>query len=289
MITVVGSANVDIVAEADVFPNQGETVRGSSFQTTPGGKGANQAVACARLGEEVQLIGTVGSDLFSETIIKNLKEQLVDTTYVEQVSGPSGVAVILLTAGDNRIISIPGANHSLTVERINAARDVFRNSTIVMLQLEIPTEVVWCVLHICKEFQVPVIMDPAPATSFCHDFLPYIRYVTPNETECQQIFGTSMEEAIKQYPNKLLVTLGKEGVRYHDGKQQIHIPAVEAHVVDTTGAGDTFNGALAAQLHRQKSLFQALQFATVAAALSVEKFGAQGGMPTNKEVQAKLT
>ncbi|WP_301107893.1 ribokinase [Sporosarcina sp.] len=288
MITVVGSANVDVIAEAEIFPVQGETVRGKSFQTAPGGKGANQAVACAKLGETVQLIGSIGSDEFGQTILANLRNQKVGTAYIYQTDGPSGVAVILLTEEDNRIISIPGANHALKPERIKELLDVIRNSQLVMIQLELPKSVVWQVLKLCKQFQVPVVMDPAPSGSFQLDFMPYLTYLTPNETECAAIFGASMEEAAEKYPNQLLVTLGSKGVCYHDGERLIHVDAVPAKVIDTTGAGDTFNGALASQLVRQCDLQQAIQFANAAASLSIEKFGAQGGMPSRQEVLRKI-
>ncbi|GKV66102.1 MULTISPECIES: ribokinase [Sporosarcina] len=288
MITVIGSANIDVIAEAENFPVQGETVRGRNFQTAPGGKGANQAVACARLGEEVQLIGSVGSDEYGSLIMQNLHNQNVGIKYVQQIDGPSGVAVILLTDGDNRIISIPGANHALIPERIGLLRDVIRDSDLIMMQLEIPIAVVWRVLILCKELQVPVMMDPAPSSSFHLKFMPYLTYVTPNETECFALFGTSIEEAAARYPNQLLVTLGSRGVCYHDGKQLIHVDAIPAKIVDTTGAGDTFNGALASQLACGHDLQQAIQFANAAASLSIEKFGAQGGMPDRPEVFARL-
>ena len=284
MITVIGSANMDVIAQADKFPLQGETVRGKDFQTTPGGKGANQAVACARLGQEVQLIGTTGTDSFAEMIVKNLQEQRVDTSYIKHVEGPSGVAVILLTEGDNRIISIPGANHALTPERIGELESIIGASQLVMMQLELPTDTVWHVLKLCEKLGTPIMMDPAPSSSFQLEFMPYVRYLTPNETECAQLFGTTIEETAANYPNKLLVTLGNDGVCYHDGERIIHVPGVHAKVVDTTGAGDTFNGALASRLVAGNNLQSAVQFANVAASLSVGKFGAQGGMPTMQDV-----
>ncbi len=288
MITVIGSANMDVIAQADKFPLQGETVRGKDFQTAPGGKGANQAIACARLGQEVQLIGTVGMDSFSEIIIENLLTQQVETSYITQVEGPSGVAVILLTEDDNRIISIPGANHSLTTERIDELRSVIAESELVMMQLELPVETVWHVLKLCKELHVPVMMDPAPSSSFQQEFMSYLTYVTPNETECAQLFATTIEETVANYPNQVLVTLGKDGVCYHDGQQVIYVPGMPTQVVDTTGAGDTFNGALASGLVQGTDLQSAIRFANMAASLSVGKFGAQGGMPTMQEVVARV-
>lgn len=288
MITVIGSANIDVIAEAEIFPVQGETVRGTSFQTAPGGKGANQAVACARLGEDVQLIGSVGSDEFGRTILDNLRSEQVGTDFIQQTEGSSGVAVILLTEQDNRIISIPGANHSLRPERIIELKAVICDSDLVVIQLEIPPAVVMQVLKLCKEYQVPVMMDPAPSGSFHLEYMPYLTYVTPNETECAVLFGNSVEVAAADYPNQLLVTLGSKGVCYHDGEQFIQVEAVPAEIVDTTGAGDTFNGALASRLVQGSDLRQAIQFANAAASLSIEKFGAQGGMPSEAEVLDKM-
>lgn len=288
MITVVGSANIDVIAQAAEFPLQGETVRGEKFQLALGGKGANQATACARLGQAVQLIGTVGTDSFSEMIIDNLRNQQVGTSYITQVEGASGAAVILLTEEDNRIISIPGANHALTTERIDELSSVIAESELVMMQLELPTDTVWHVLKLCREVAVPVMMDPAPSSSFQLDFMPYVTYLTPNETECAQLFATSIEEAVTDYPNQLLVTLGKEGVCYHDGEQIIHVPGMPTHVVDTTGAGDTFNGALASGLVQGNNLQSAIRFANIAASVSVGKFGAQSGMPTMQEVAERV-
>ncbi|PIC68088.1 ribokinase [Sporosarcina sp. P16a] len=287
MITVIGNANIDLIAQADKFPLQGETVRGKDFQTAPGGKGANQAVACAKLGHKVQLIGTTGTDSFGEMIVANLRKQQVDTSYITQVEGPSGVAVILLTEGDNRIISIPGANHALSVERMKELKSIIGASQLVMMQLELPVDTVWYVLKLCKDLEVPVMMDPAPSTSFQMEYMPYVRYLTPNETECAQLFGTSIEETVTNYPNQLLVTLGKDGVCYHNNEEIVFVPGVPAQVVDTTGAGDTFNGALASRLVQGSDLQSAVEFANVAASLSVGKFGAQGGMPTMLEVVKK--
>ncbi|PID22009.1 ribokinase [Sporosarcina sp. P3] len=288
MITVIGSANMDVIAQADKFPLQGETVRGKDFQTAPGGKGANQAVACAKLGQNVQLIGTTGMDSFGEMIKANLRRQRVDISNMTQTEGPSGVAVILLTEGDNRIISIPGANHALTPERIGELKSVIGASQLVMMQLELPIDTVWAVLKLCEELEVPVMMDPAPSSSFQLEYMPYVRYLTPNETECAELFGTSIEETVTNYPNQLLVTLGKDGVCYHDGEQIIYVPGVPAEVVDTTGAGDTFNGALASRLVQGSTLQSAVQFANVAASLSIGKFGAQGGMPIEQEVVKRV-
>ena len=286
MITVIGSANMDIAAQADKFPLQGETVRGSDFMMAPGGKGANQAVACSRLGQHVRLIGTTGTDSFGGMIRKNLRAQRVDTSYMTQVDGPSGAAVILVTEGDNRIISIPGANHALTIARIDEIKDVIAASRLVLMQLELPADTVLHVLKLCKTAGVPVMMDPAPSSSFRMDYMEYVRYLTPNETECARLFGDSMEETVTRYLEKVIVTLGKDGVCYHDGERIVRVPGVAAEVVDTTGAGDTFNGALASRIAQGEELRSAIVFANTAASLSVGKPGAQGGMPTTEEVLA---
>lgn len=288
MITVIGSANIDIIVESDRFPMQGETVRGKTFATAPGGKGANQAVASARLGEQVQLIGSAGTDDFGRKIIHNLQVQNVITDHIQQVDGPSGTAVILLSEQDNRIISIPGANHALTPIRLNELKQAIQNSSLIMMQLELPEETVRHALELCREAAVPVLMDPSPASSFKKDYMKYVTWLTPNETECAKIFGLRAKEAVELYPNRLLVTLGSEGVVFHDGTKFIQIPAIQANTMDTTGAGDTFNGALASRLVSSVSLKEAIRFANAAASLSVEKFSAQGGMPAKEEVEKRL-
>lgn len=289
MITVIGSMNMDIVVQTDNFPVQGETVLGQLFTTVPGGKGSNQAVAAARLGSKVQMLASVGMDSFGSELLADLKANGVNTDSVIQTEeAATGIANILLSEGDNRIIVVPGANYSLTVESIKNMKETIQQSTFVIMQLEIPIPVVKYTLELCLELNVPVLLNPAPASGFQLEFMDYIAYLTPNETECELIFGENMEATLEKYPNKLIVTLGSDGARYFDGNKHIVVPGFKTNAIDTTGAGDTFNGALVHALGQGLSLEQAVRFANASASLSVEKFGAQGGMPSHEEVVNRL-
>ncbi|WP_346728961.1 ribokinase [Lederbergia citrea] len=290
LITVVGSMNMDIVVETNKLPEKGETILGKEFNTFPGGKGANQAVAAARLGGEVQMIASVGNDVFGKELTENLSHENIDITHVSISSEkPTGIANIILSENDNRIIVIPGANNDLSTEHIQQLKETIQLSKVVIVQLEILPETVRSVLEICKEFNVPVVFDPAPAQYFDPTFIPYIKYMTPNEHECEQLFGLNMEAALEKYPNQLIVTLGKDGVRYFDGKEHIKIAGINTNVVDTTGAGDTFNGALGYALSEKYELKDAIMFANAASSLSVEKLGAQAGMPSKEDVEKRLS
>lgn len=289
MITVIGSINMDLVVQTAIFPQQGETVLGSQFHTVPGGKGANQAVAAGRLGSAVQMIATVGKDGFGDELIKNLNDNNVDTNNVFRSStSATGIANILLNNNDNRIIVIPGANYELDVEKIKSIDETIAKSDLIILQLEIPIETVEYVINRCQTLGIPVLLNPAPAAGFKKEWMDKITYLTPNETECELIFGANMEQALRTYPNKLIVTVGRDGARYYDGKQIIEVKGYVTTPVDTTGAGDTFNGALAHGIVSGKSLAEAIQYANIAASLSIEQFGAQGGMPSDLAVVNRL-
>ena len=280
-ITVVGSINLDMVTTAERLPDQGETMMGQGFETAPGGKGANQAVAAARLGADVTLIGCVGDDPFGQLLLSNLKKEGVSVTGVEPVTDTStGVATILVTDNDNRIIVTPGANNHVTPAYVQHYLSLINQSDIVVLQLEIPIETIQYVTAYCKAHNITVILNPAPIQALPQEILNNVTYVTPNETEAQAL-------NIKQ--QQLITTLGAQGVKYDDDGKTVVIPGFSVNVVDTTGAGDTFNGALAVCLAEGKSLKQAIRFANAAAALSVQTFGAQGGMPTREAVNKLLS
>lgn len=288
MITVVGSINMDLVVRTNRFPKQGETALGDLYTTVPGGKGANQAVAAARLGAKVQMIGAVGTDAFGDELLTGLAAENIDVGLVKRVAGTSGIANILLSEGDNRIIVVPGANHAIEAHELEALESILAASDMVILQLELPIPVVQQTLEICHKHNVPTILNPAPADAYTKELLAYATYLTPNETEAEEIFGAAWQQAIEQYPNRLIVTLGKKGARYFDGRQHILVEGFETHVVDTTGAGDTFNGAFAVALAEHMPFAEAVRFANAAASLSVEKFGAQGGMPSRQEVKKRM-
>lgn len=279
MITVVGSINMDLVVQTDRFPKQGETTLGTLYTTVPGGKGANQAVAAARLGSEVQMIGAVGQDAFGTELVAGLESEGIQGESIKRIDGASGIANILLSEGDNRIIVVPGANYSVTAEEMVAFTEQLVASDLVIMQLEMPIPVIQQTLEICHQHGVPSILNPAPASGFTADFLPYCTYLTPNETEAKEIFGENWEKALEEYPNRLVVTLGQKGAQFYDGQKHVTVSGFSTKVVDTTGAGDTFNGALAVAIVEGQGFEEAVRFANAAASLSVEKFGAQGGMP----------
>ncbi|ANY72006.1 ribokinase [Paenibacillus ihbetae] len=286
-ITVIGSASMDLVVTSATRPGAGETVLGDSFKTVPGGKGANQAVAAARLGAEVTMIGRVGDDSFGQVILNNLKGNGIVADYVEPVTDmESGTAHIILAEGDNSIVFVKAANDLVTPDYVDRAAEVIQGSDIVLIQQEIPEETVVHVSDLCAKYGVPLILNPAPARPVPQSVIEKAAYITPNEHEAAVLFGEEpLGEVLKRYPNKLIVTEGKKGVRYYDGSQEVVVPGYKVEAVDTTGAGDTFNGAFAVALAEGMILSDSLDFANRAAALSVMKFGAQGGMPTRREVE----
>lgn len=287
MITVIGSINMDLVVGTDRFPKQGETVLGNLYTTVPGGKGANQAVAAARLGDQVHMVGAVGNDTFGIQLLDGLEKEQIDTQGVKKTNGASGIANILLSEGDNRIIVVPGANHELANADIDAQKATIKKSSMVILQLELPISVVEYTLQVAKELGVPAILNPAPAAGFT-EAMKQADFLTPNETEAEELFGTNWELELERYPNRMVVTLGKNGARYFDGDKHVTVEGFPTTAVDTTGAGDTFNGALAVALSEGSDFKEAVRFANAAASLSVEKFGAQGGMPNRQEVVSRM-
>ncbi|MFY4775817.1 ribokinase [Metabacillus sp. RGM 3146] len=289
-ITVIGSASMDLVVEAKKRPAIGETIMGESFKTVPGGKGANQAVAAARLGADVTMIGCVGDDAFGEQILANLKENGVRTEYMKPVThAESGTAHITLAEGDNSIIVVKGANQYVLPSLVEKALDVVRESDMVLIQQEIPEETVEYVSEICDKVNIPLLLNPAPARPVSEKVLKQAAYLTPNESEANVIFEKiSITDALKQFPNKLLITEGSKGARFYNGMEEMTVPSFKVEAVDTTGAGDTFNAGFAVAISEGMSLEESIRFANRAASLSVTKFGAQGGMPTRAEVEKEL-
>lgn len=285
-IMVIGSISTDFNVQTDRRPKVGETVKGQSFSTSFGGKGANQAVAAARLGANVHMVGTVGSDEFGHLLIDNLEANSISTTLVEQVNNvESGSAHIILADNDNSIIYIPGANNEFKEERLDKLKDEMKTAEYVIIQNEIPMPIISGLIEICDELSVKIIYNPAPAEEMDLDLIDKVTYFTPNENEFSLLFPElTLEEGLKTYPNKLIITLGDEGVAYSNGEEIIQIPSYKVKVKDTTGAGDTFNGALAYALSVDADLKTSIQFANLVAAISIQKDGAQGGMPTLEEV-----
>lgn len=291
-IGVVGSINMDMTVKAERIPLKGETLKGEDLKYIPGGKGANQAVAAAKLGAEVEMFGCVGDDAAGASLIKNLEETGVGTKHIKTVSGvPTGLAMITVGDHDNTIIVVAGANDHVDIDYVKEIKDSLLECEMVLLQHEIAQETIEYVVGLCAENGVKVILNPGPARPVKQEILEKLTYLTPNEHEAVIIFGQtlSFEEMMKKYPEKLVITQGSRGVSVClKNGEIVLVPARKANVVDTTGAGDTLNGAFAVAVTEGRSIEDALLFANTAAGLSTEKFGAQGGMPSYHEVKKAM-
>lgn len=297
-IVVVGSINMDLVGKTERMPRGGETLLGSDFRMVPGGKGANQAVAVARTGGHVKMLGRVGADIFGERLIANFQENGIDTRLVKETPEvPTGVAIILVDdTGENSIVVVPGANNSVLREDLELARDVLETAKVILVQLEIPLDTVEAVIGMAKQAGVPVILDPGPARPLKPELLAQVDIITPNEHEAQVLAGEKLQgidEAQKVAVKLLgygiktvLLKLGGDGVIIATKEQLEHIPAHEVEVEDTTAAGDSFAGGLAVALAEGYCLRDAVQFANAVGALAVTKLGAQAAIPTRQEVEA---
>ena len=295
-IVVVGSSNTDMVVKVPHIPAPGETVMGSELLTIPGGKGANQAVGAARAGGDVVFIACVSDDTFGTESIENYKKDGIDTSYIKVKPGMhSGVALINVAAdGENSIAVAPGANSHLLPEDITRARDAFAGAGAVLVQLEIPMETVSAVAEIAEEIGIPMILNPAPGAKLSRDLLKRISVITPNETEAALLTGTGKvnDDTIPVMAKELydlgietvVLTLGSRGVYLLNSEFQGMIPGYRVKAVDTTAAGDVFNGALACALSANKPVREAIDFAQRAAAISVTRMGAQPSAPYLKEI-----
>ncbi len=290
-ILVVGSINMDLVVRVPHAPAPGETVLGGDFTTFPGGKGANQAVAAARMGGEVTMVGRVGNDDFGNTLIHGLLENKVKTTRVtKDSSAPSGIAMIAVAAdGENMIVVASGANMQVSIEDINKARELMREADLLLLQLETPVEVVSAAVELAKVYDVPVVLNPAPAQPLSESLLAKIDVITPNENELAVLSGeANLADGIQKLlgwgVKNLVVTLGANGTRVVSEGIDQHLPAYKVTAVDTTAAGDAFNGALAVALAEGKTLHAAVNDGMAAGALAATKRGAQPSLPTREAV-----
>lgn len=290
-IVVVGSINMDLVTQAPRFVGPGETILGERFLTVPGGKGANQAVAAARLGAEVVLVGATGNDAFGQQLRQGLVAEGIDLTHAIQLDDcASGTASITVAGGENQIIVVPAANARVTPAQVEHARALIARADVVLVQMEIPLETVEATLRIGRRLRVPVILNPAPAQKLPVDWLKLARYVTPNQHELAILLGGDSREdfrtLMQRAPCPVVLTRGAEGAWYREQDEPIHQSGFQVDVVDSTGAGDTFNAALAVFLHEGVAI--AVRKACAAAALSVGKVGAQGGMPSLHELEPLL-
>jgi ribokinase len=301
-IVVVGSINLDLVGATQRIPIAGETVAGLSFQTFPGGKGANQAVAAARLGASVSMLGKLGTDAFGAQLRESLEESKVNTDGIEVVPGSSGVALIATDAqGQNAITVVSGANAYLSPVDLDTHIDTIRSAGILLTQLEIPLETVQYLGEIAIREGIPLVLDPAPARALSASLLKCVDWLTPNETEACFLLGWATgelsNEALEDAANALLalgsqnviIKLGGRGcfVALLDGTRQL-MPAYGVRAIDTTAAGDAFNGALAVALLNGQDALSSASWATAVAAISVTRRGAQPSMPTSLEVDRFL-
>ncbi len=291
-ILVVGSINMDLVVRVPHSPGPGETVLGGDFETFPGGKGANQAVAAARMDGEVTMVGRVGIDAFGDSLIQGLLENNIKTTHViKDPETSTGVAMIAVSAdGENMIVVASGANYKISPDDVNDARDLMRETDLLLVQLECPLEAVAAAVDLANAYDVPVVLNPAPAQSLPKTILANVDVLTPNENELMLLSGEqNMEKAIHKLKSwgvkNLVITLGANGVRVVTGDMDRHLPAHEVTAVDTTAAGDAFNGAMAVILAEGKPLLEAVQYGLAAGALATTKHGAQPSLPTRAAVE----
>lgn len=295
-ILVVGSINMDLVINVDEMPKKGQTILGENFNQIPGGKGANQAVAVARLGGNVAMIGKVGQDNFGNKLIQTMNSDGVDTSFIKSEKDIStGVALITVDrSGENSIVVAPGANYEIEKKDIDKAKKLIEYSKIVITQLEIPIEIVEHTLNKAKENGKYTILNPAPAQVLDRDIIKNIDLLTPNETELEILSGISIknEEDIRKAAQKLIdlgikeliITLGDSGCIYVNKNTFKKYDAYKVVPVDTTGAGDSFNAAIAVGLSHEKDIDEIIDFALKVGALAVTKEGAQSSLPYIDEV-----
>ena len=295
-ICVIGSLNMDLVVNVDTMPKPGQTIIGSNFKEVPGGKGANQAVAMARLNGNVSMIGKVGEDGFGQTLINSLKNDKVDTTYIQTSKGATGVALITVDKNaQNSIVVSPGANFEVKEDDIDNTIEAIKNSDIVVLQLETPLNTIKYALNKAKELNKYTILNPAPAVKLDDEIIKNVDLLTPNETELEIISGVSIETEediqkaaqimIEKGVKELIVTLGSKGSLYINKEKSMFKKAYKVEAVDTTAAGDSYTGALAVALSQDKNIEDAMDFASKVGALSVLKEGAQSSLPTLEDVK----
>lgn len=299
-VVIFGSLNMDLVVHVPRFPEASETLMGEAFTTAPGGKGANQAVACARLGTPTRMIGRVGDDPFGHALLEALRMQHVNTESVAVVPGSSGMAVIELEAGgQNRIIVIPGANGTLGAEDLDRLKVALNGAAALLLQLEVPLSAVVAAARLARAQGVFVMLDPAPAQELPGELYDLTDLLTPNGTEAAALVGFQVttdddvakaaRELLARGAREVIIKRGARGVFWANGQTARHLPAFQVEAVDTVAAGDAFNGGLAAALSQGHTLYDAIRWGQATAALSVSRAGAQSSLPTRPEVAELMT
>ena len=301
-ILVIGSINLDLVAVTPRIPVSGETVLGTSFHTFSGGKGANQAFAAARLGAPVSMLGKVGNDAFGAQLRGSLQAADVDTSAIEEVATSSGIAQIVIASnGENIIVVVPGANAHLLPADLDRHIELIQRAGIILAQLEIPMDTVSYLAALARKENIPLMLDPAPAQPLPQSLLGAADWLTPNESEACTLLGIAVQELpamqlqdianslLQQGARNVVLKLGGRGcyLALADGRRTL-VPAFEVSAVDTTAAGDAFNGAFAVSLMEGHDAIQSASWASAVAAISVTRAGAQPSMPTRTEVEQFL-
>jgi ribokinase len=297
-IIVIGSLNADLVVRAPRFPAPGETISGEDLAIIPGGKGANQAVAAARHGTSVAMVGRVGIDSFGLTLTQNLQQNKVDIAHIQSDESATGTAIIVVDAnGQNSIVLSPGANGKVTPADVEIVP--FQDAKMLLLQLEIPLETVIHAASLARQNGLRVILNPAPARLLPNDLLANVDILIPNESELGTLTGIPVTDIDSAGPaakmllakgiQTVIVTLGSNGALIVTNDRAMHIPAFQVDVVDTTAAGDAFIGGLAAALLKGKSLEEAVRYGNASGALAATKFGAQPSLPSKNEVEQLMS
>jgi ribokinase len=298
-VVVVGSLVFDFVASAPALPKPGETLLGNHFGMYPGGKGANQAVQAARLGAEVYLIGRVGSDTPGDQLLESLRKDGVNSEFVTRDSevGTAACCIHVDEQGRNSIVIVPQANAALTPAQVVAGRQILESADVVLAQLEVPLPAVQCAFELARAQGIPTILNPAPAQPLPAVLLANCSYLTPNEPEMESLTGVRQGDdqsdwesraagkLQEQQPVAVIITLAERGCYAQASKDELFVPSYKVNVVDTTAAGDAFNGALAVGLAENMDLAEALRFANAAGALATTARGAQPSLSRRQDVE----
>lgn len=299
-ITVLGSINMDLMIRSGKLPLPGETVIADTKVENPGGKGANQAVAAARMGAAVTMIGCVGDDSFADQLLQNLQAAQINTAHItRRTDTASGVAVVMVEAsGENAILVVPGANALVSLAEIEQAKQAICESDLLLMQLEVPQEIVVAATQIASQAGVRVILDPAPAPSNIQSELLQVDLICPNQSEAAALLGkpidsiydavSLIDELTQLGPKQAIITMAEQGAVVFDGETVETVPPFVVDVVDSTAAGDAFAAGLAVRLAENAALIDAVKFASAAGALAASGSGAQSAMPTREQIETLL-